>query len=127
MAQTTTLSSIDTKVATAAKQDSQTTLLTNIKSDTASLVTSNSSIDTKTTSVVSSVASIDSKLTAPLQVRTINSLIPVAYDYFTISSKNAAGDPLVIVYKIGGSAGTTVATLTLTYDVDGDLATATRT
>ncbi len=114
-------------LATEALQISQSTTLTNIKSDTASILSSTASIDTKTSSVVTSVASIDSKLTAPLQVRTINSLIPVVYDYFSINSKNAAGDPLVIVYKTGGSAGTTVATLTLTYDVDGDLTTTTRT
>lgn len=65
--------------------------------------------------------------TDPWLVRDMNRLVPEEFDFLDITSRNLAGDPLVIVYKTGGSGGTTVATLTLTYDVGGDLKTVTRT
>jgi hypothetical protein len=65
--------------------------------------------------------------TDPWLVRGMNKMVPVEFDFIDITSRNVAGDPLVIVYKTGGSGGTTVATLTLTYDVGGDLKTVTRT
>jgi hypothetical protein len=71
-----------------------------------------------------SLASIDGKLTSPLQVLSINELIPMAFDQVAITSKNANGDPLVILYKL---ATVTVATLTCTYDIDGDLSNVVRT
>jgi len=71
-----------------------------------------------------SLASIDSKLTSPLQVLSINELIPMSFNEVVISSKNANGDPLVILYKL---ATVTVATLTCTYDIDGDLTNVVRT
>lgn len=61
----------------------------------------------------------------------IRSLIPgsglgiPAHDY--ISNTYTNGNLTGVVYKTGGAAGTTVATLTLTYDVDGNLETVTRT
>ncbi len=72
----------------------------------------------------SSLASIDDKLTSPLQVLSINELIPTSFDEVLISSKNGNGDPLVILYK---KATVTVATLTCTYDIDGDLTNVVRT
>jgi hypothetical protein len=46
----------------------------------------------------------------------INSLIPTSYDYISLSytGTNLTG----VVYKVGGSAGTIVATLTLGYSGD---------
>jgi len=41
----------------------------------------------------------------------------VSFDSVEVTSKNANGDPLVIVYT---KATVTVATLTIVYDVDGD-------
>jgi hypothetical protein len=108
------------------KQDAQTTLLTSVDSATTS-IDSKVSTAALQTAGNASLVSIDSKLTAPLQVRAMNELIPAIHDYVSITSKNANGDPLIIVYKTGGASGTTVATLTLTYDVDGDLSTVTRT
>ena len=78
-------------------------------------------------SINSSLTSIDNKLTAPLNVRQLNELIPVVYDAISVTSKNANGDPLVVLYKVGGLAGTTVATITMAYDVDGDLISVVRT
>jgi len=42
-------------------------------------------------------------------------LIPQGYDYISIPSYDASNNPLSVVYKVGGVAGVTVATLTLTY------------
>jgi len=60
-------------------------------------------------------------------VRDMNKLVPEMFDFIDIVSRNANGDPTVIDYKIGGSGGITVATLTLTYDIDGELKTVGRT
>lgn len=53
-------------------------------------------------------------------------LVTEEYDYIEIVTKNAANDPLVIEYRSGGSTGTLVATLTLTYDQEGYLKTVTK-
>lgn len=46
----------------------------------------------------------------------LNGLVPDSYDYVDLGY---TGDNLTsVVYKEGGSGGTTVATLTLTYDGD---------
>ena len=54
-------------------------------------------------------------------------LIPDSYDYISIPSYDANSNPLTVVYKKGGAAGSTVATLTLTYDGSGNVSTVTRT
>ena len=48
-----------------------------------------------------------------LRVEQGNTLIPTAYDYFSISYAGATSD--VYTYKTGGSGGTTVATITMNY------------
>jgi hypothetical protein len=53
--------------------------------------------------------------------------LPNGADYMSISSYDAFDNPLVIVYKKGGSGGTTVATDTFTYDGSGRVLTKTRT
>lgn len=53
----------------------------------------------------------------------LSSLVPVEYDYISLSP---ADQPTTITYKLGGSGGTTVATLTLTYS-GSDVSTVTRT
>jgi hypothetical protein len=47
----------------------------------------------------------------------------VNYD-INVTSKNAAGSPLIIQYWSGGLAGTLAKTQTITYDIDGDFKTA---
>lgn len=73
------------------------------------------------------VVGLDSTTLGALEntnVTVLNELIPTAYDRITITSKNVNGDPLVVLYK---SSGSTVATLTITYDGDGDIADVVRT
>lgn len=60
----------------------------------------------------------------------LNSLTPVSQDYIGITvipSGNGAGQPGTIVYKTGGSGGTTVKTLVLAYDGSNNLISVTAT
>jgi len=51
--------------------------------------------------------------TYSIAVSAFNSLVPASYDYISLTY---TGDNLTgVVYKTGGSGGTTVATLTLAY------------
>lgn len=47
-------------------------------------------------------------------VRAGAGLVPDAYDYISLSPDSSR--PTSVVYKMGGSGGTTVATLTIAYD-----------
>jgi hypothetical protein len=44
------------------------------------------------------------------------SLINVSFDTIQITSYSANDDPQIVLYKQGGTSGTLVATLTITYD-----------
>ena len=55
----------------------------------------------------------------------VNTLIPAEFDYVSLSPTGT--NPTTITYKTGGSGGTTVATLTLTYDANNNVQTVTRT
>lgn len=55
----------------------------------------------------------------------LNSLTPTQYDY--IDCSYTSGNLTGVVYKSGGSVGTTVSTLTLTYDVNNNLTSVTKT
>lgn len=57
-------------------------------------------------------------------VMSFQPLSPGEYDY--ISCSYTGNDLTGVVYKLGGSTGTTVATLTLTYDGSHNLLTVTR-
>ena len=62
-------------------------------------------------------------------VKQLAQLVPEAYDYISltyISSGNGAGEIETVTYKMGGSGGTSVATLTLTYDASNRIETITR-
>lgn len=63
---------------------------------------------------------------APWLVAEVNKLVPKQYDYIEVLTKNVNGDPTSVQYKTGGIGGTLVATLTIVYDVDGDLLSVTR-
>ena len=56
---------------------------------------------------------------------TKNSLVPSAHDYIEISY-DSSQNVETVVYKTGGSGGTTVATLTLAYDSNNDLTSITK-
>jgi len=52
-----------------------------------------------------------------LDVIALNELVPREFDDVEVTQKNADGCPEIVIYR---SAGATVSTLTITYDVDGD-------
>ena len=54
-------------------------------------------------------------------------LLPIAYDYVGFSNADGNGNYQTIVYKVGGSGGTTINTLTLTYDGSSNVTSITRT
>ena len=68
------------------------------------------------------------------QVQEINArvggnLVPETFDYVAltyVAAGNGAGEIETVVYKTGGSGGTTVATLTLAYNGDNKLTSVTR-
>ena len=60
----------------------------------------------------------------------IGSLVPNDYDYMAltyVAAGNGAGKVETVTYKTGGSGGTTVAVLTLTYNSANKVATVART
>lgn len=97
----TTLAALETKAATEAKQDTQITSLGNIEAD------------------------IDA-----LNARLAGALVPETFDYLEltyVAAGNGAGEVETVIYKTGGAAGTTVATLTLAYDANNNVSSVTRT
>lgn len=68
----------------------------------------------------------DIKHSNPLPVSILNSLIPDKYDYIVMTYDS--NDNLTkAIFKIGGSSGVTIATLTLTYDSNDNCLTVTKT
>ena len=61
----------------------------------------------------------------PWPVSNQTQLVPFVFDYVGLSPTGT--NPTTIVYKTGGASGTTVATLTLTYDANLNVQTVTRT
>lgn len=72
-----------------------------------------------TVSLPTGAATSSNQTTTNNHLAALNSLTPTQYDYIncTYTSGNLTG----VVYKSGGSGGTTVSTLTLTYDVNNNL------
>ena len=59
----------------------------------------------------------------------VRGLVPFPFDYVSltyVASGNGKGEIETATYKTGGAAGTTVATVTLTYNSDDCIATITR-
>lgn len=75
-----------------------------------------------------SLSTIQSDITA-LNAKLASSLVPEVYDYIALTYVAAGagvGEIETVVYKTGGAAGTTVATLTLAYDGSNRLSSTTR-
>lgn len=113
-------SALPAGAATEAKQDDIIAELvdvnTELDSQTAELIAANASLD----AIEASTASIDTAVLARLS----GSLVPAAYDYIGltyVTVGNGIGQVETAVYKLGGSGGTTVKTLTLSYDANDKL------
>lgn len=63
----------------------------------------------------------------PVYTAPVTGLVPDVYDTVQITSYTANNDPATVVYRTGGSAGTIVATLTITYDGSNRITEAVRT
>ncbi len=63
----------------------------------------------------------------PIQsaLNTLNSLTPSTYDYISLSYTSS--NLTTVVFKLGGSGGSTVSTLTLAYDGSNNLISVTKT
>ena len=65
-----------------------------------------------------------------LEALGINSLITAAFDYIAltyVAAGNGEGEVETAIYKSGGSGGTTVATLTLAYNISNEITSVTKT
>lgn len=124
-----TLSNIDTSInnieavdfATEAKQDTQITELQSINSELDTQSTSLSSIDTSLNNIEADIDALNARLGG--------SLVPEEYDYVQlqyVTVGNGIGEIETVTYKLGGSGGATVATLTLAYDVQNRLTSVTK-
>lgn len=60
-------------------------------------------------------------------VKDLNKLVPTEYDYVSLTYVGATDNIDTVTYKTGGAGGTTVATLTLTYDGNDRITSVTRT
>ena len=78
-------------------------------------------VDVKVNPSGSLVVADDDVLT---ELQTINSLVPSQFDYISLSYTGS--NVTTVVYKNGGSGGTTVSTLTLTYDGNDNLTSVTK-
>lgn len=94
-------------------------------------VDKDSSISGITTGQVLIYGSTDGGTTwAPIKVNTggalsvLSAMVPFAYDY--VSFGYTGNNVTTMVFKTGGSTGTTVATLTLAYDINDNLTSITR-
>lgn len=100
--------------------------LSNIDSTTQNMDGNIQSIAGDTPVISSAVQSSNTHLSS-LDARLDGGLVPFTFDYQAISYVGVTTDIDTIVYKSGGSGGTTVATLTMGYDGSNRLTSITRT
>lgn len=70
-------------------------------------------VDVRASALPTGAATSDNQVLELAQLQTLNALVPSIYDYISLSytGSNLTG----VVFKTGGSGGTTVSTLTLGY------------
>ena len=78
-----------------------------------------------TVSLPTGAATSAAQTTTNNHLETLNSLVPTKFDYISLSY--TLGNVTTVVYKLGGSGGSTVSTLTLAYDGSGNLTSVTKT
>lgn len=63
-------------------------------------------------------------------IKAVAGLVILPYDYVSlsyVSSGNGSGEIQTAIFKSGGASGTTVATVTMTYNSDNEIVTITKT
>jgi outer membrane murein-binding lipoprotein Lpp len=99
-----------------------------IDTDTSNISAKIDTIDTDTSNISTKIDTVATDLTA-LNARLAGSLVPNTHDYVAttyVAAGNGVGEIETVVYKTGGAAGSTVATLTLAYDGSNRLSSVTR-
>lgn len=92
------------------------------------LATGGLATEPKQDDIISELQDIETNI-VELNNRLAGSLVPEEFDYIQltyVTAGNGAGEIETVVYKDGGSGGTTVATLTLAYDSSDRLSSVTR-
>lgn len=81
--------------------------------------------DTDSIAIGDKASGVTAKVTpdGSLQVISFNQLVPAKFDKIEVLAKNIGGDPVSVRYS---QTGTTVATLTIVYDLDGDISSVSR-
>jgi hypothetical protein len=105
---------INTETSGLATATNQTTQITEAQATNTKLDTLNATdfaTEAKQDSIISELQGVNDKLAA--------SFFTLPYDTLQVTTKTANG-PTQIVSKTGGLAGTTVQTLNIVYDIDGD-------
>ena len=107
--------------------DSQGRLIIDLSSSTITIGTVDiqDSAGNPLTSVAGSLNTNVTNFPAKQAVDNLTQLVPFEFDYVAMSPTGT--NPTTIVYKTGGAGGTTVATLTLTYDANLNVQTVART
>jgi chromosome segregation ATPase len=105
------------------------TTLAALNSKVTAVDTTDKATATNQTTQITSLSNIESHIN-DLNARLAGNLVPETFDYISITYVtvgNGIGEIETVTYKAGGSGGTTVATLTLSYDANDKLASVTRT
>ena len=88
--------------------------------DITGTITANAGTNLNTSSLATQTTVADIKT----ELQTLNSLIPSVYDYISLSYTGS--NLTTVLFKIGGSGGTTISTLTLVYDGNNNLTSVTK-
>lgn len=113
------LSSIDGKIVTC--NTGSVTVVSNALPTGASTSALQTSGNASLTAMASDINDLNSRLAG--------NLVPEAFDYIAltyVAAGNGIGEIETVIYKAGGAAGSTEATLTLAYDGDDNLSTVTK-
>lgn len=125
----TTLAALNAKVTAVDTTDKATeTTLAALNAKVTAVDTTNLATSANQTTANASLSNIESDID-DLNARLAGSLVPETFDYLDVTyvaAGNGAGEIETVVYKSGGAAGATVATLTLAYDASNRISSVTR-
>jgi len=115
-----------------AKQDETNAILTDIEADLITIAGYVDGLEAGQTAGNATLTSIDTSLnnveadTLSMKLKTASSLVSEPHDYIALTYVGITTDIATATYKLGGAAGTLVATLTLGYDGSNRLTSVTR-
>lgn len=104
------------------------TTLSALNAKVTAVDTTGKATEAKQDTMITSLSNLETDL-GLLEDRLAGNLVPEAFDYIEltyVAAGNGAGEIETVVYKTGGSGGSTVATLTLAYDANDNISSVTR-